>query len=261
MTRISKNQLLCCVLALVLASLNTTFAYDFEVDGICYNIVNRKEKTAEVTYKFDITEPHLISDEYRGDIVVPETVEYKNTIYKVISIGDYAFAYCTELKTITIPECITSIGYNATLGCIKLKQKFHTDYLIDGFYYQILNATEVKLKCSNSENFCSDSIVIPESVIINGKSLSVTSIDDYAFRNCNEIKSITIPCCIKLIGKEAFVGCTALKEIYCYTTKPPTIQKNTFCNYQITLYVLAESLRLYKSEKYWSNFRSIRYLY
>lgn len=38
---------------------------------------------------------------------------------KVTTLGDTCFSNCTALKSITIPQCVTSIGSNAFAGCSK----------------------------------------------------------------------------------------------------------------------------------------------
>ena len=47
-------------------------------------------------------------------------------------------------------------------------------------------------------------IVIPESVIYNDKTYSVTSIGLYAFESCKDLVSVTIPKSIKDINRYAF---------------------------------------------------------
>ena len=59
-------------------------AYDVEVDGIYYNIVE-KTKKAEVT--FGDTKPE-------GDIVIPSIIKIENDDYDVTSIGYKAFSGC-----------------------------------------------------------------------------------------------------------------------------------------------------------------------
>ena len=38
------------------------------------------------------------------------------------SIGNYAFYYCTSLTSISLPESLTSIGWNAFGDCDSLKE-------------------------------------------------------------------------------------------------------------------------------------------
>lgn len=55
---------------------------------------------------------------------------------------------------------------------------------------------------------------IPASVTYNGTTYSVTSIGDWAFRNCSGLTSVTISNSVTSIGSSAFFGCTGLTDIY-----------------------------------------------
>lgn len=105
------------------------FAYDFKVDGIYYNITSSEQKTVEVTFEKDWSGygygyPYRCT--YSGDIIIPEKVLHNGTEYKVTRIGDYAFGtsnssslkeYFHNLKSITIPSSITTVGDMAFWGC------------------------------------------------------------------------------------------------------------------------------------------------
>ena len=70
-------------------------AYHVEVDGIYYDI---SENNATVTSG---------KKEYSGDIVIPESITFENSIYSVTSIGNQAFNCCTYLTSVTIPNSVT----------------------------------------------------------------------------------------------------------------------------------------------------------
>ena len=53
-------------------------------------------------------------------------------------------------------------------------------------------------------------MTIPGSVAYNGTTFIVTSIDDYAFYECNELTSVAIPSSVTSIGEAAFDFCYAL---------------------------------------------------
>ena len=62
-------------------------------------------------------------------------------------------------------------------------------------------------------NRYSGNVLIPESVIYNGKTYSVTSIDGLAFYSCSDLTSVTIPNSVMSIGNP-FIRCSGLTNIF-----------------------------------------------
>ncbi|MDY4874164.1 MAG: leucine-rich repeat domain-containing protein [Alloprevotella sp.] len=81
------------------------------VDGIYYNL-NWEDKTASVTHKW--------GSYYSGEIVIPETVIFRDTSYSVTSLGESCFRGCSSLTSITIPNSVTSLGDYCFSGCSSL---------------------------------------------------------------------------------------------------------------------------------------------
>lgn len=114
--------------------------YDFEVNGIYYNILSESEKTVEVTYKERLeidgssTDP-IYRCAYRQRVIIPQTVTHNGITYRVTRIGDHAFQnsgnvddsygfitydHLTGLYDIYIPEGIEEIGESAVRDCRSL---------------------------------------------------------------------------------------------------------------------------------------------
>ena len=70
-------------------------------------------------------------------------------------------------------------------------------------------------------------VVIQNTITVNGKIYTVTSIADYAFKNDKTLKKVTFGKHIEKIGKNAFRGCTNLKTVK-LNTGLKTIDKNAF---------------------------------
>ena len=162
--------LLCSVMA---------HAYDFEVDGIYYNIISEKKLTVEVTRY-----PGVF-DEYNGTIEIPATVMYHQQEYNVTSIRYSAFSSCTYLTSISIPNSVTSIGESAFYGCSSLSSVHISDIVawcnIDFYNSESNPLYYARNLYLNGEKVTN--IVIPEGV---------TSIDNYTFYNRSCLTSITI---------------------------------------------------------------------
>lgn len=93
------------------------FAYDIEVpnnDGITiyYKYIN-DGKELEVTYGKTNDRTYRTSK-----MVIPEEVTFMNRTRKVTSIGYCALQGCYDLKSVTIPNSVTSIADRAFLLCI-----------------------------------------------------------------------------------------------------------------------------------------------
>ena len=204
------------ILLAVLMSMagSKAWAYDAEIDGICYNFSGDE---AKVTYASQNNPSEKTSSEkeneqfYRGIIVIPEAVEYGGNVYSVTTIEAFAFYGCSGLTEITIPNSVTSIGAFAFYGCSCFSVE-------DGLMYAdtyLVGPTDMKLSsCVIKEGTriiggfwgCTNltSVTIPNTVII---------IQDGAFGDCSSLTEITIPNSVTNIGLNAFYNCSGLTEI------------------------------------------------
>ena len=107
-------------------------------------------------------------------------------------ICDRAFVDCKSLRSIVIPDGITSIGYGAFSGCKSL-----ADIVIPDSVSSIGDCA-----FEGCKSLCS--LVIPDSV---------TSIGEGAFYDCKSLICIVIPDSVTSIGRGAFSGCTSLTNI------------------------------------------------
>lgn len=86
---------------------------EFTLDNLTYKTISTTDVKIKRCYIYEI-----------GDIRIPETVEYKNKIYFVTSIGDSAFHNCSALNSITIPNSVTSIEDYTFSCCDNLKKVY-----------------------------------------------------------------------------------------------------------------------------------------
>ncbi len=117
----------------------------------------------------------------------------------VTAIGANAFLGLSDIKSVVIPDCITSIGSAAFGGCDGLTSitvsEDNTVYHSDG---NCIIETESKKLVAG----CRKSVIPTDG--------SVTSIGDYAFYLCAGLAGIAIPDGITTIGNGAFSNCIGL---------------------------------------------------
>ena len=111
-----------------------------------------------------------------------------------------------NIKSVTIPDSVTSIGSDAFESCNNLQDIYITDIAtwcnISGLY-------ELMDVGSNNKNLYINNELVTSITIPNG----VTKITHYAFYGCTGLTSITIPDSVTSIGTDAFKGCSGLTSI------------------------------------------------
>lgn len=88
----------------------------------------------------------------------------------------------------------------------------------------------------------------------------LTNIGEYAFENCKDLTSITIPNSVTIIGESSFTNCPKLTEVTSLAETVPVTKSKVFYGSNIenaTLYVPKASIESYKSTAPWSNFKSV----
>lgn len=132
----------------------SVLAYDFEVDGIYYNITSESNLTVEVTYKSTTNYYSYHGCSYSGKITIPESVMYNGKSYTVTGIGTWAFgsennsaleSYFRKLTSITMPSTIEYIGDGAFCHCDALSSLIIPPSVKDIYGYSSLWCIDCKL--------------------------------------------------------------------------------------------------------------------
>ena len=123
------------------------------------------------------------------DPVIPEGVT---------RIGNYVFQNWSHLKSVVIPDSVTSVGTGAFLGCsgLQFNQYDNANYLG--------NENHPYLVLMNAKNTSITSCTIPEQT---------RAIYDSAFAGCGELTRMTIPGGVTGIGDRAFADCRSLTDL------------------------------------------------
>ena len=143
----------------------------------------------------------------------------------VTVIKSYTFSYCENLRTITLPDTIERINYNAFIGTAYYNNAENWE---DGILY----IDKYLIDGSNAEN----DVVVKEGTTLvadyafnsggwigsdGNDSITTVSlpnglitIGEGAFCSCKKLQSLQFPCSINYVFDYAFAGETLLKEIY-----------------------------------------------
>lgn len=211
-------------------------AYDVQIDGVYYNLVEGK---AEVTSGDAL---------YSGSITIPSSIQYKGKNYPVTTIGYMAFRNCSNLISATIPNSVETIGHGAFsscsgltsfnipnsvktiemgafTGCSNLKDIMIPASVIEiaveafGNCTGLMNITVAEgNSVYDSRNKCNAIIETATNRLISGCARTVipegvTAIGSSAFSFCSGLASVTLPKSVKNIGYRAFHMCSDLTNI------------------------------------------------
>ena len=174
----------------------------------------------------------------------------------VTSIGRDAFYLCRSLSSVTMPNSVTSIGEYAFQECA------FSSFIIpesvtsinDSAFMGCTSLTAITIPSSitsiNDQTFvlCTrlSSVTIPNSV---------TSIGTSAFMSCTRLPSIIIPSGVTSIGYQAFNSCYSLDSLTILAQTPPSLGNNAFLNTSrnLVIYVPQSSLTQYQSASGWED--------
>ena len=84
-------------------------------------------------------------------------------------------------------------------------------FSVDGISYDI-NDDGTTVSVSGNTSYSGEAI-IPQSIVYQGNTYTVTSIGEFAFKDCRGLTSVTIPESVTSIGDYAFEGCRGLTSV------------------------------------------------
>ena len=228
-------------------SLETEEPQDIEV----YNSDN--EELVYGDYKYSIVNNSVTIDSYTGSdsvVIVPDNIDG----YDVTEIGGSAFARCTNVKEIKLPETLETIGYCAFESCtglesIKIPSKVKTigggafEYCsslkeinlpesIEKLGSEFIGGTQIEeiqipksLKSGSSALYGANELKKVE--FEEGTETIITRICQVDFFE-NKLEEIIIPDGVTEIGDSAFAGCKNVKEI----KLPETLETIGYCAFE-----------------------------
>ena len=130
----------------------------------------------------------------------------------VTEIGTWAFADCKNLKTIRLPEGIERIPREAFANCgslVSVKVPDSVLHIDDGAFKECASLENIKFGANLQSIGNKVGTTFDELKWNAVRIISPVGV----FKNCKQIKSITLPDSLTIIGDSAFQGCENLNEI------------------------------------------------
>lgn len=179
-------------------------AYNFQVDGIYYDIVDMNRSTCKVTRG---------DADYTGDVVIPEKVTYIGRELTVKEIESGAFYYNVDLQSVVIPNSVTWIGSSAFKGCKSLQSiEIPNGTISNRAFMDCENLKEVVIGDGVSEIYMRSFYNCRKMETLSLGN-SVTRIGDHAFYGCDKLKTVVIPDCVTTLEDKAFNCCLGLESV------------------------------------------------
>ncbi|MBO4569395.1 MAG: leucine-rich repeat protein [Candidatus Methanomethylophilaceae archaeon] len=171
----------------------------------------------------------------QANVSIPESASYAGMEFQVISIGDKAFYGCTTLKSLDLGS-VEDVGFKAFANCSKLVTLAvpETVKLIEGYAFYgcgikaldipgddvVLEASAFSA-CKNMTDitFSGHGAVIGANAFYKNNGVSsvdlstVASVGTKAFPYCNGMTSLVIPGNLESVGAYAFYQCANLRTL------------------------------------------------
>lgn len=219
-------------------------AYDFEVDGLRYNIISHTDLTVETT---ESPEAFLNNTE---TIHVPSEVTYNNRNLRVIRIGDNSFRG-SNITSIIIGDSVLSIGTRAFQDCSNLLSVTGSNIQViedEAFANCVLlnsisvgsNLIEIGAKtfylCTSLKEFEEiNKVKIIKEYAFSQSGIEILTFNpdvelgSFAFEGCVKLSTVDFQGSTPLLSKGLFKDCTLLSNLLNFTT-PKTLNESVFDN-------------------------------
>lgn len=189
-----------CTLLVTVMACVTSYAYDFQVDGIYYEKDGANARVVAGDNK------------YEGVVTIPAKVDYAGASYWVETIANYAFDGCDHVTKVVLSDEIKYINYCAFRNCTGLSDINLGDNIVfmgGGAFYNCTSLTSVVLgkRLATMEGSVFENCTGITTVKVHD---GAAYIGDAAFKNCSKLTSLDLPASVKYIGGDAFCGCVSM---------------------------------------------------
>ena len=262
----------CMMITMLPLSAVTAFAEDTSTGGTA------SDDTDTYKYEYTVNNGNATITKFLGPVGSANLDFYDIKIpselggHPVTGLGEYSFAanpydghqgnpLCSKIRSVTIPQSVTSIGDRAFDGCsalttLSLGEKIKT--IGNYAFLDCTSLTDVTIPQSvtsigySAFEGCTDlnPLTINGPTLIGSRAFAgctsltsltlcadIQTIGNFAFDNNTSLETVTLPENLTSIGEYAFANCTNLKSIT-IPKNVKTIKSNTFKDCSILEYII-----------------------
>lgn len=184
--------------------------------AFCYGIENLDFKCADVVFDdaafYGCISLERLKFSPTQTSIGPEVFAYCQSLHSLDlgqnmkCIGEYAFSGCTSLSEITLPAGLSTVEADAFSGCNGLSQ---------------VNCSDLKSWCAiNFENDAANPLSLAHRLLLDGEPVKdlvlpadLETIGRNAFVGCTALESVTVPAAVTTISESAFKNCSGLVRV------------------------------------------------
>ncbi len=159
--------------------------------------------------------PYDVNLENYADLVIPSRILVNGEYHKVTTIDSIAFENCSWIRSVTIPNTITSVGWGAFQYCQNLTTVNWCENVkeIDGYTFRGCSSLETINRTSKVETIGYSAFANTSLDELSAENWAgLKSIGGSAFSEA-KLASITLSSSVSSVGIEAFSSCENLKTV------------------------------------------------
>ncbi len=196
-----------------------------DIDGYYHLLLDPKQLRVSGDFVYDLSKDDgatiiTLADQSLQHVTIPDILDG----YRVTAIGEYAFAKCSALKSLTISASVARISEDAFVGCrfetagpigSDCDYQFPwTHFIPDNAFAQLKQLRRIDLPAGITDigngafRGCAlPQIDLPEGIVFIGAD---------AFKNCGLRGRLILPRSLQIIGEMAFSGCRGVEDVVFY---------------------------------------------
>ena len=165
------------------------------------------------------------------NVRVPSQAQNQGITYRVTELAENAFKMCANMRSVSLPGTIETIGDTAFIGCglTSITIPRSVTKIGKASFFYMLNLSSISVESGNTSfkvvngAFLYDSamarfvVAAPAAAAVSGRFVlptSVKAVDPYAFGDCARLTEVVLPEGLESLGDSAFCRCIGMTSAH-----------------------------------------------